>query len=95
MAYLRGMLNITSFLIAGALMSAPATTEVVADEPCVCIDYNGDGFIGIADLQVFLQGYGAQPTDPNFSQSDLNCDGVSSISDYLMFIAYYNSQSPC
>lgn len=95
MAYLSVMLNITSLLIAGALLSAPATTEVVVDDPCVCVDYDGDGFVGRADLQVFLQGYGAQPGSASFAQSDLNCDGISSIADYLLFIAYYGSQAPC
>jgi len=56
-------------------------------------DFNGDGCVTVADLIVFLQNFGEEVEQGNFTQvqSDLNCDGNVTTSDMLIMLSHFGT----
>ena len=57
-------------------------------------DLNGDGFVGIADLNVILPNWNAQVTPGDLLSGDVNGDGFVGIGDLSTVLSNWNAGTP-
>jgi hypothetical protein len=71
-----------------------AILEAGPEPPSLAGDLDGDGFVGIADLNIVLSHWNQTVPVGDKSQGDPSCDGYVGISDLNIVLGNWNAGTP-